>query len=242
MFCDSWYIQSFVILPFQVEKPKTLVLCTIAENKQLFLYIITDKNARNTWILRKRLILSHACPIAVIIINNIFFRISYPCLQIRASWRESKCGGDVEVLAKELQQLLGQVEQGQHLLVHHLQPHLDPPDVLRLRGLASLRRAFVLLCCFKGSPSWWLPFETPSFVLLNKVSYDDGDDDVMMVMMMRRRRRKRRENIMMNLYPASPKQRCPPHDWDSTASIANLLAGSNWTWASSNIWNSTRAH
>ena len=165
----------------------------------------------------------------------MLLRIFYPCLQIRASWGESKCGGDVEVLAKELQQLLGQVEQGQHLLVHHLQPHLDPPDVLRLRGLASLLSAFVPHCCSKGSPSWSLPFETPSFVLLNKVSDDDGDDDVMMVMMMRRRRRKRRENIISNLCQASPKQQCPPHDWDSTASTANLLAGSNWTWASSNI-------
>ena len=110
----------------------------------------------------------------------MFYGISYPCLQIRASWGESKCGGDIEVLAKELQQLLGQVEQGQHLLVHHLQPHLDPPDVLRLRRLTSLRCASVTHCCSKGSPSRSLPFETPSFVLLK------------LAMMRRRGNRKRK--------------------------------------------------
>ena len=233
MFCDSWYFQSIVVLPFQVEKPKTLVLCTIAENKQLFLDIRTDKNARNTWILRKRFF---SCPMLVPLQSSsiMLLRIFYPCLQIRASWRESKCGGDVEVLAKELQQLLGQVEQGQHLLVHHLQPHLDPPDILRLRGLASLRSAFVPHCS-EGSPSRSLPLKTPSFVMINKVSDEGGDDDVTMMMKRRRRRRKMRENMILNLCQVFPKQQCPTHDWDSTASTANPLADSNWTWASYNL-------
>ena len=179
-----WFVISPVNrigVPFQGEKPKTLVLCTIAENKQLFLDIITDKKARNTRMLRKIFIWTVVKFFLVLYSDVIFSRlvpsqssstkmfygISYPCLQIRASWRESKCSSDVEVLAKELQQLLGQVEQGQHLLVHHLQPHLDPPDVLRLRGLASLLSAFVPLCCSKGSPSRSFPLNTPSYVLLN---------------------------------------------------------------------------
>ena len=181
-----WFVISPVNrigVPFQGEKPKTLVLCTIAENKQLFLDTITDKNARSKRMLTKILIgtivkffllmtyltiyseyLSHSshhhqyCFLKFLIL---------PCLQIRACWGESKCSGDIEVLAEQLQQLLGQVEQGQHLLVHHLQPHLDPPDILRLRGLASLLSAFVPLCCSKGSPSRSFPLNTPSYVLLN---------------------------------------------------------------------------
>ena len=164
----------------------------------------------------------------------MLLRIFYPCLQIRASWGESKCSGDVKVLAKQLQQLLGQVEQGQHLLVHHLQPLLDPPDFLWLRRLASLRCAFVPRCS-KGPPSRSLPFEAPSFVLLDKVSDDDGEGE------------KKEEILISNLCQVFPKQQCQTHDWDSTALAANPLAGSNWTSASlisnlfyliSNIWNS----
>ena len=108
VFCDSWCFQSIVVLPFQVEKPKTLVLCTIAENKQLFLDIITDKKARNTRMLRKIFIWTVVKFFLVLYSDVIFSRlvpsqssstkmfygISYPCLQIRASWRESKCSSD----------------------------------------------------------------------------------------------------------------------------------------------------